>query len=227
MDDRKERVRPDLKFVPLSTNPATIRFFGTLMPGLLSLRASPRRFVQARIKARLTPRERLASFIDTEADDAARLDDLVLVVHRWQTNSFDALAFDRAKAFVTQAVRSSRQEGFTTEPVLPLSPAVNLPRLAAQAGLGNLSPYGLLVHPLFGPRLIISGLRTCHPVAPVPRWGGEGCSDCFACIDVCPQEPAVAKVIELGQCQSCTLCLAACPAGRETVISAETRTDGR
>lgn len=66
-----------------------------------------------------------------------------------------------------------------------------------------ISPFGLLVHPLFGPRLILTGLRTDYPLVLRSRWGGPGCTDCMTCVKVCPQEPVQTGIVELGQCQSC------------------------
>lgn len=36
--------RPHIEFIPLSTDLNKIKFFGTLMPGLMLLKANPRRF---------------------------------------------------------------------------------------------------------------------------------------------------------------------------------------
>ena len=46
----QERVTID-RFIPVSTDPAKIRFFGTLMPALLLLKASPFRFVAYQVAA--------------------------------------------------------------------------------------------------------------------------------------------------------------------------------
>jgi len=100
-------------------------------------------------------------------------------------------------------------------PLDALSPDVNLPRLAADAGLGNLSPFGLLVHPRFGPRLIINAMRTDWPWTPAAR--GDlplsGCTDCMKCIESCPQDPVRTGTVELARCQRCTLCISVCPVG--------------
>ena len=209
-----EAARPEIAFVPISTDANKIRFFGTLMPALLLLKASPGRFAQAQTAKWLTPKSELEAFVASGADDVARVDGLTIFVHRWASDGFDPLAFARAKTFLAQVTRLVRREGFKADPLDPLSPSANLPKLAARAGLGNLSPYGLLVHPLFGPRLILTGLRTDHPPRVSSRHRGAGCTDCMTCIRVCPQEPLTTGVIRLAECQSCAECLTVCPVGR-------------
>lgn len=209
-----ETGRPEITFVPLSTDEGKIRFFGTLMPALLLLKASPRQFVQAQAARRTTPRTEVESFVASAADDAAQVDGMVIFVHRWQSDGFDALAFARAKTFLTQVARLVKGQGYSAEPLDPLSPRVNLPKLAARADLGTLSPYGLLVHPAFGPRLILTGLKTDHPIAARSRSEGIGCTDCMTCVEICPQEPFQTGVIRLGECQSCAECLVVCPVGK-------------
>ena len=206
--------RPEITFVPLSTDEGKIRFFGTLMPALLLLRAAPGQLLRHQIARRLTPRTEIENLVADAADDAARVDGTLIFVHRWKSDGFDAVAFARAKTFLAQITRLVEREGYGAEPLDPLSPRVNLPKLAVRAGLGTLSPYGLLVHPAFGPRLILTGLRTEHPVALQSRWTGTGCTDCLACVELCPQDPAQTGVIRLGECQSCAECLVVCPVGK-------------
>jgi ferredoxin len=185
------------------------------MPALLLLKASPAQFVKSQVSSRLTPRREAEAFVAAAADDAAMVGGNTLIfVHRWESEGFDALAFARAKVFLAQVARLVEREGYRVERLDPLSPRENLPRLAVRAGLGTPSPYGLLVHPAFGPRLILTGLRTDHPMAPKPRWAGSGCTDCMSCVKLCPQEPLETGVIELGECQSCAVCLSACPVGK-------------
>ena len=209
-----EAERPEIIFVPLSTDEGKIRFFGTLMPALLLLRAAPGQLLRHQIARRLTPRTEIENLLAEAADDAARMDGTLIFVHRWKSDGFDAVAFARAKTFLAQITRLVEREGYGAEPLDPLSPRVNLPKLAVRAGLGTLSPYGLLVHPAFGPRLILTGLRTEHPVALQSRWTGTGCTDCLACVELCPQDPAQTGVIRLGECQSCAECLVVCPVGK-------------
>lgn len=224
--------RPDIRFIPMSTDEGKIRFFGTLMPALLLLVRSPLRLVQGHVLRRIVPRGSVEAFVAAGADDAALVDSreteggppaatggsdgrLIVFVHGWATSEFDAAAFDRAKTFLARLTRLVEREGYRAEPLDPLSPRVNLPALAARAGLGNLSPFGLLVHPRFGPRLILSGLQTDYPLVAGPRWQGAGCSDCLVCVEACPQDPQETLVVKLAECQSCALCLAVCPVGTE------------
>jgi flavoprotein len=62
--------------------------------------------------------------------------------------------------------------------------------------------------------MIITGLRTDDPLAVLSRWGGEGCSDCLACSQVCPQKPLASEVMALAACQSCARRLIVCPTGK-------------
>ncbi len=206
--------RPELQFIPLSIDEDKIRFFGNLMPMLLLLKTSPRTFFSFQIQRHRVPRETPEAFIARKADDASRLDDTLIFVHRWHTLTFDPLAFTRSRLFLEQLTRLLKRAGYQAEPLDPLSPRINLPRLAARAGLGNLSPYGLLVHPIFGPRLILSGLRTNYPISLTPRFRGDACFDCMACIVLCPQKPHLSGVVDLGQCKTCAKCFVVCPVGK-------------
>lgn len=206
---------PDIRFIPMSTDEDKIRFFGTLMPALLLLKASPARFIRHQVARRYTPRADIAGFVAANTSDAARLDDLLVFVHRWHAIDFDPFAFAHAKTFLVHITRLIRRAGYQAAPLDPLSPRINLPQLAARAGLGNLSPFGLLVHPAFGPRLILTALRTDHPLAPTPRWPEGGCSDCLSCLQICPQHPQQTGTVDLGLCQRCTQCLVVCPIGQE------------
>ena len=90
-----EAERPDIEFVPLSTDEGKIRFFGTLMPALLLLKASPGRFVQFQVARRFTPRAEVESFVASATDDAAQVDGTMIFAHRWASDGVDALAFRR------------------------------------------------------------------------------------------------------------------------------------
>ncbi len=207
--------KPTIHFIPASTDEDRIRFFGTLMPALLLLKQSPLQFVRSQILARLTPRADVADFIQSETDDVGQVNSVWLFIHRWHTDTFDPITFGRAKTFLARLTRLLRRAGYTAETLDPLSPRINLPKLAAQAGLGDLSPYELLVHPAFGPRLIISGLRTDFPIKLSPHWEGKGCTDCLACLKACPQKPIKNGVVSLRLCQACAQCLAVCPVGKK------------
>ncbi len=209
------RQRPEIQFIPMSTDPGKIRFFGTLMPALLLLKASPLRFLQYQVQKQMTPRREIAAYITEGTDDAGRVEDVLVFVHRWHSQKFDPFTFAQAKTFLARITRMIRRQGYSAEPFDPLSPDINLPKLAEQAGLGNLSPYGLLVHARYGPRVILTGLRTKFPLELQPRWPGAGCNDCLSCVKVCPQKPAENGVINLRLCQSCAKCLEICPTGKK------------
>ena len=209
-------VRPDIRFIPMSTDFGKIRFFGTLMPALLLLFRSPWSFVKYQIARRITPHREAAELIASSCDDAIRVRDTLVFLHRWESDSFDPFAFARAKVFLARITRMTVRAGYRAEPLDPLSPALNLPKLAASAGLGNLSPFGLLVHPRCGPRLIITALRTDAPWEPARRVAaGHACTDCGKCIEVCPQRPREGRTIDIGQCQRCVQCLSVCPVGKQ------------
>jgi epoxyqueuosine reductase len=207
--------RPAIRFTGGSADAEKIRFFGTLMPALMLLKEAPLEIVANAIQSHLTPSATAPNFVAAHADAVARRGDTLIFLHRWQTGSFDPRVFGRARLFLAQLTRLVRQAGYFAVPLDPLSPSINLPRLAGEAGLGNLSPYGLLVHPGFGPRVIISGLRTYYPlpVAPSGVQSG-GCTDCLACVRQCPQKPLDSGLIDLRQCMACGLCLAVCPVGK-------------
>ena len=209
--------RPDIQFIPISTDPAKIKFFGTLMPSLLLLKASPLRFIQYQVVKGFTPRVDVGAYIQNESDDAGRTGDILMFVHRWNSITFDPFTFARAKIFLRRVTILIRLRGYTAEPFNPLSPDINLPKLAEKAGLGNLSPYGLLVHPEYGPRIILTGIRTTDPLVISPRFSEPGCNDCMACIRICPQKPLESSTINLRLCQSCAKCLEVCPTGRASI----------
>lgn len=207
-------MKSEMEFVPLSTDGGKIRFFGTLIPAILLLKASPLRFLRFQFAGLFTPGIGIKEFIASGTDDVARVGDVWVFVHSWGSMEFDPFAFARAKLFLKRMTRLVKRAGYEAVPLDPLSPEVNLPRLAAEAGLGNLSPYGLLVHPDFGPRMILTGLRTAYVLAFDLERSDDGCTDCLLCVQACPQEPAKGCVIDLGKCQGCTKCLAVCPIGQ-------------
>lgn len=209
-------VRPAITFIPASLDPKRIRFFGALFPGLLLLKESPGHLVGGWVRRRVTPRESIEQLIHAGSDDVGVVDGTLVFIHRWKGRHFDPVAFADAKTFLRRLTLRLRADGFVAEPFDPLSPERNLPRLAAAAGLGNLSPFGLLVHPRFGPRLIITAMHTTHPFRPPARPALVGCRDCMSCVLLCPQKPASTGVIDLGKCQRCAKCLEVCPTGKAT-----------
>lgn len=208
------RPHSPVKTIPMSTDAGKIKFFGTLMPALLLLKASPVRFVGYQLASLLSPRGEIAEIIARSTDDAARVGDTFVFVHRWESLDFDPFTFARAKTFLRQLRRALKRQGYRAELIDPLSPDRNLPKLGQEAGLGNLSPYGLLVHRVFGPRLILTGLATDYPLELLPRWKGGGCTDCMACVRLCPQRPMDTGLVHLRECQTCAKCLIVCPTGK-------------
>ena len=209
------RPLPEIRFTGGSADAEKIRFFGTLMPALMLMKEAPLQIVANAIQSHLTPGTAAPEYVAAHADAVARKGDTLVFLHRWQTGSFDPRVFGRARLFLAQLTRLVRGAGYFAAPLDPLSPSINLPRLAGEAGLGNLSPYGLLVHPGFGPRVIISGLRTNYPLLVAPSGvPSRGCTDCLACVRQCPQKPLDFGLIDLRQCMACGLCLAVCPAGK-------------
>jgi hypothetical protein len=67
----EKAVRPNINFIPLSTDVNKIELFGTLMPALMLLKVSLPRFVQFQITSRITPKINVKAFIATGVDDAA------------------------------------------------------------------------------------------------------------------------------------------------------------
>ena len=101
--------RPEIRFIPLSTDPAKIRFFGTLMPALLLLKASPGRFAHFQVARHTTPRVDIPAFIASHTDDAARAGDVMIFVHRWHSDGFDPLAFAQARTSLSRLTRLVRR----------------------------------------------------------------------------------------------------------------------
>ncbi len=208
------RTRPTIETIPMSTDARKIEFFGTLMPALLLLKAAPLRFLGYQAAGFLRPRGEIADFVAHGCDDAARIGNTLVFVHRWESTTFDPFTFAKAKTFIRQLRRMLTREGYHATLIDPLSPGRNLPKLAQSAGLGNLSPYGLLVHRIFGPRLILTGIETDYALDLSPRWGGGGCTDCLACVRLCPQKPMETGRVTLRECQTCAKCLIVCPTGK-------------
>jgi hypothetical protein len=109
--------KPTIHFIPASTNEDRIRFFGTLMPALLLLKQSPLQFLRFQILTRLTPRADVADFIQSETDDVGQAGDVWLFIHRWHTDTFDAITFGLAKTFqATRPKHSTRSRRALTCP---------------------------------------------------------------------------------------------------------------
>jgi len=129
--------RRPIETIPMSTDAGKIEFFGTLMPALMLLKASPLRFLGYQVDGFFTPRLSVVDYIASACDDAARVEDTLVFVHRWGSATFDPFTFARAKTFLRKLASLLHQAGYRAEPVTPLSPALNLPKLAVSAGLGS------------------------------------------------------------------------------------------
>jgi len=57
-------------------------------------------------------------------------------------------------------------------------------------------------------------MRTDYPLDLPPRWGRGGCTDCLACVRLCPQKPMDTGRVYLRECQTCAKCLIVCPTGK-------------
>jgi ferredoxin len=163
---------------------------------------------------------RLASCADAEtaiarfADDAASVEGMILFALRWSgvmNDSYEMVRMDLLCDHVSQFISGT---GYRVEPIRPLTTTLNLPEVSAAAGLGNLNPYGLLVHKVFGPRVVLGGLRTDYPFDLRPRWEGGGCDSCGNCLLICPQRPEASGEINLRQCAGCAKCVTVCPVGK-------------
>jgi epoxyqueuosine reductase len=207
-------VHPNIRCVPATNNKALLRIFGTLMPSLLLLKQAPGTLWSLHQAMLQTPDGDIEEFLLANTDDAGRVGDTLVFVHRWQSTEFDPVMFARAKVFLAQMTRMVKRAGYAVASFDPISPAINLPQLAVEAGLGDFSPYGLLVHPKFGPRVILTALKTDYPLVVEPQLRKQqGCTDCLVCVRKCPQEPLKTGFVEMSQCKSCTRCLSVCPVG--------------
>jgi hypothetical protein len=211
-------VHPNIRCLPATNNKTVLRIFGTLMPSLLLLKQAPGQLWALHRARVITPDGDVAEFLQNQTDDVGQVGDTLVFVHRWQSTEFDPVVFARAKVFLAQITRRLRRDGYTATPFDPLSPGINLPQLAVNAGLGDFSPYGLLVHPQFGPRVILTALKTDFPLSITPQWPAQqGCTDCLVCVRKCPQEPLRTGFVAMGQCKSCTRCLSVCPVGLKSL----------
>ena len=207
-------VHPNIRCIPATPNKTLLRIFGTLMPSLLLLKQAPDQFWSLRRAMSQTPDDEIAEFLQANTDDVGQAGDTLVFVHRWPSTEFDPVVFAKAKVFLAQITRLVQQAGYAATAFDPLSPGINLPQLAVSAGLGDFSPYGLLVHPKFGPRVILTALKTDYPLSVKPQWPEQqGCTDCLVCARKCPQEPLTTGFVKMSHCKSCTRCLSVCPVG--------------
>lgn len=211
-------VEPRIRCIPATTNKTLLRMFGTLMPSLLLLKQAPGKIWALHRAKSQTPDAEIGGFIHANTDDVGQVEDALVFVHRWQSTEFDPVVFANAKVFLAQVTRMVQRAGYGAIALDPLSPGINLPQLAVDAGLGDFSPYGLLVHPKFGPRVILTALKTDYPLSVTPQWPEQqGCTDCMVCVRKCPQKPLKTGFVKMSECKSCTRCLSICPVGLKPV----------
>lgn len=105
------------------------------------------------------------------------------------------------------------EAGYQVRPVV--SGDVSLPRAAAAAGLGEVSPVGALVAEKYGLSLTLVGLVTDAPLPPSPRRLDHTglCLECGRCTDDCPA--TLPGSFDFSWCTGCGVCVAVCPLGSE------------
>lgn len=103
------------------------------------------------------------------------------------------------------------EAGYQVRPVV--SGDVSLPRAAAAAGLGDVSPVGALVAEDYGLSLTLVGLVTDAPLSPAPtQFGSAGvCRECGRCTEDCPA--TLPGSFDFSWCTGCGVCVAVCPLG--------------
>lgn len=108
-----------------------------------------------------------------------------------------------------------RSKGISSQANHPLGGLVNLPPLAAKAGMGGQGKHGLLINPEFGPR---------HRIAPIfigekifeytdnkqHRWIEQWCNMCGKCKRACPmdaikneKEVSIENISKIGSTRTC------------------------
>ena len=76
------------------------------------------------MKKRLTPGQEIGAYLKEGTDDAGRVGDVLVFVHRWRSLKFDPFTFARANTFLVRLTRMIRWQGFAAEPYDPLSPNI-------------------------------------------------------------------------------------------------------
>ncbi|MBI5374607.1 MAG: hypothetical protein HZA77_04180 [Candidatus Schekmanbacteria bacterium] len=203
----------DYNFIEASTDEKKIEFFGNLMPSIILLRRNPRRFLMRPLRKLYTPSDKISEYVKKNVDDIGEIDGTYVFLHKWKAHSFDPVVFEDTKMFIYRLNKLLAKEGINGKALYPLSPRINLPKLAANAGLGTLSPFGLLVHPEFGPRLFITALTGAGGLLSRNSSRTNGCTSCDKCVEVCPQNPRQTKTVNLGLCRACSKCISECPVG--------------
>ncbi|MZP28600.1 hypothetical protein GTO91_02555 [Heliobacterium undosum] len=211
--------RRNVRFQGVIKNGAAIEFFGTIIPSLLLFKRDPRAWWQRRQSRRNRNRQPLPLLEDLlkRPNDAGRAGDTYIFIFKWKGDEFDLDAFHDSHDFLLDLERVLRAQGRRFRIFTTLSPKINLPELAETAGLGNLSPFGLLVHPRFGPRMLITGVEV-EGGLPLPgqveQPASMGCNDCGLCLSLCPQAPLERGEVDLRKCEGCSRCIKCCPIGK-------------
>ncbi len=126
-----------------------------------------------------------------------------------------------------------RERGFAAQADHPLGGLVLFPPLAHKAGIGRVGRHGLLITPEFGSRVRLAAVYTSIQDLPFVdstdhEWIDDYCDDCGLCIDQCPPQAILDKVVvhESGQITrvtqklcfeyfaqyyGCSVCIKACP----------------
>jgi len=203
----------EYNFIEASTDEKKIEFFGNLMPSIILFRRKPGRLLLRPLRKLYTPSEKVSEYVKKNVDDIGEIDGTYVFLHRWKTHGFDPVVFEETKMFIYRLNRIISKQGIKGQALYPLSPRINLPKLAASAGLGTLSPFGLLVHPEFGPRLFITALKGADVLLSRNLPKTSGCTSCNKCVEVCPQNPQQTKTVNLGLCRACSKCISECPVG--------------
>ncbi len=116
---------------------------------------------------------------------------------------------------------------------------------ATSAGIGWIGRNGLLINPVYGPRLSIATVLTDAPLKVGTPIESSMCGDCRLCVDFCPSKAITGKdwsrnkpfieLVRLNSCSThkknskavngkpnCGLCINICPYGRKPVQTVQT-----
>jgi epoxyqueuosine reductase QueG len=141
--------------------------------------------------------------------------------------------YSRLNRAVHEFAQLFHQEGYRSIPLCAVpgfitdqrfvSSLFSYKHAAELAGLGTIGRHSLLITREFGPRVRLACLLTDAPVDETPRMKHDCCTQCNACIDVCPaqaiQEPKDGQSYTINRfaCRAyrqaglvCSVCVKAC-----------------